>query len=353
MQRQLAVKEAKLQRAKARLRQAAKPPSRLAASPEGAPRGDVRSAPPNALNVILSAHGFNQLSTRYEYLSTIDTKTPRIVATVRQLRKEAQDTVNRIQAARDQLAAQRQELARTRHTLQARVSGLAAARSREASILSQVRSNSQTLQGDINDLQGRIASAAQAAQAQPADTSALSAAASVPLASSLGPVPAGQAISPFPSSSPVTWGRTDQGIDGRPDAQLATTTMGSGTVTIGHDPAGFGTSYPIIHTSFGDFYYGHCVPTVSDGASVSIGRPIATASTRTWGNSTTQPGGFNRLLAPRRHDCRFCDSQLADRPAAKVSFVALRRWPHPDNSPTAPPASGARPLIRLALFGPR
>jgi hypothetical protein len=67
--------------------------------------------------------------------------------------------------------------------------------------------------------------------------------------------------------------------------------MGSGSVTIGHDPAGFGDSYPILHTSFGDFYYGHCVPSVGDGAQVSIGQPIATAHTGTWGNSTT-PGGF-------------------------------------------------------------
>ena len=48
---------------------------------------------------------------------------------------------------------------------------------------------------------------------------------------------------------------------------------------IGHDPGGFGASYPIVHTSFGDFYYGHCVPTVADGASVSIGQPIAAVAT--------------------------------------------------------------------------
>lgn len=291
VQQQLAVKEAELQRAKARLVKLRK---RLHASLRVLRERLVamyESAPPNALNVILSAHGFNQLSTRYEYLSTIEHQDTSIVATVRRLRNEAQETVNRIQAARDQLAAQRQELARTRNTLQARVSGLAAARSRKASILSQVRSNSQNLQGDINDLQGRIAAAAQAAQEQQSATSSLGGAPSVPLASSLGPVPAGQAISPFPASAPIVWGRTDQGVDGTTTPGTPLLAMGSGTVTIGHDPAGFGTSYPIIHTSFGDFYYGHCVPTVSDGASVSIGQPIATAHTGTWGNSTT-PGGF-------------------------------------------------------------
>ena len=249
------------------------------------------SAPPNTLNVILSAHGFNQLSSRYEYLSAIEHQDTSIVATVRRLRDEARDTVNRIQAARDQLAAQRQELARTRNTLQARVSGLAAAQSRKASILSQVRSNSQNLQGDINDLQGRIAAAAQAAQEQAVRVleprrSALCTACLITRAGACRP-----GDLPVPCFSPIIWGRTDQGVDGTTTPGTPLLAMGSGTVTIGHDPAGFGTSYPIIHTSFGDFYYGHCVPTVADGASVSIGQPIATAHTGTWGNSTT-PGGF-------------------------------------------------------------
>jgi peptidoglycan hydrolase CwlO-like protein len=290
VQQQLAVKEAELQRAKTRL---AKLRKRLHASLRVLRERLVamyESAPPNALNVILSAHGFNQLSSRYEYLSSIEHQDTSIVTTVRRLRNEAQDTVNRIQAARDQLAAQRQELARTRNTLRARVSGLAAARSRKASTLTQVRSNSQSLESDINDLQGRIAAAAQAAQEQSAPAS-LGATPSVPTASSLGPVPAGQAISPFPASAPITWGRTDQGVDGTTTPGTPLLAMGTGTVTIGHDPAGFGTNYPIIQTSFGSFYYGHCVPTVPDGAHVSIGQPIATAHTGTWGNSTT-PGGF-------------------------------------------------------------
>jgi peptidoglycan hydrolase CwlO-like protein len=291
VRRQLAVKEAELRRAKTRL---AKLRKRLHASMKTLRERLVatyESAPPNALDVILSARGFDQLSSRYEYLSAIEHQDASIVTTVRRLRNEARDTVNEIQAARDQLAAQRQVLARTRSTLQARVSGLAAARSRKANTLSEVRANSQSLQGDINDLQGRIAAAAQAAQEQQAESSALGGAPSVPTTSSLGPVPAGQAISPFPASAPIAWGRTDQGVDGTTTPGTPLLAMGTGTVTIGHDPAGFGTNYPILQTSFGSFYYGHCVPTVTDRAHVSIGQPIATAHTGTWGNSTT-PGGF-------------------------------------------------------------
>ena len=290
VQQELVVKEAQLRRATARL---ARLRTRLRAALKVLRQrliATYESAPPNALNVILSSRGFDQLSSRYEYLSSIEHQDTSIVATVRRLRNQTRDTVNRIQTARDRLAAERDQLARTRSQLQARVNGLAAAHSRKQQVLSRVRSNGGQLQSEINDIQGRI-EAAQAAQAPPPSPSGLSGATSMPLASSLGPVPAGQAISPFPASSPVTWGRTDQGVDGTTTPGSPLLAMGSGTVTIGHDPAGFGASYPILSTSFGGFYYGHCVPTVADGASVSIGQPIATAHTGTWGNSTT-PGGF-------------------------------------------------------------
>jgi peptidoglycan hydrolase CwlO-like protein len=302
VQSQLDAKEAQLRQAKARLvrvrvhlhkslkilRQ------RLVAAYE--------SNQPDVLNVILSSHGFNQLSSRSAYLQSIEQQDVSIVSSVRKLRNDVRDTVDRIHSARDRLAAKRAELARTESQLQARQSTLASARDQKQAALSQVQANSRQLQGEISDIQGRIAAAqaaarraaaqqaAEQAQAAPTGTTASSALAT-PTSSPLGPVPPGQAISPFPASSPIAWGRTDQGIDGTttPGSQLLA--MGSGTVTIGHDPAGFGDSYPIIHTSFGDFYYGHCVPTVADGASVSIGQPIATAHTGTWGNSTT-PGGF-------------------------------------------------------------
>jgi len=289
VQQRLAVKEAELRRAKARL---VRLRTRLRAALKVLKQrliATYESDQPDALTVILNSHGFNQLSSRYEYLSSIEHQDTTIVTTVRTLRNQTRDLVNRIQAARDRLAAERDALARTRNELQAREGALAAAHSRKQRLLSQVRSNGQRLQGEISDIEGRIA-AAQAAQAQ-ASASGLTGPASPPLASSFGPVPAGQAISPFPASSPLTWGRTDQGVDGTTAPGSALLAMGSGTVTIGHDPSGFGASYPIIHTSFGDFYYGHCVPVVGDGASVSIGQPIATAHYGTWGNSTT-PGGF-------------------------------------------------------------
>ncbi len=296
VQRQLEMKRAELQRAQAKL-------NRLRGRLHAALRvlkqrlvAIYESNQPDALTVILKAHGFSQLSSRYEYLQSIQSQDTSIVTGVRTLRNQTRDTVNRIAATTKRLAAQRDELARTQNQLQARQGALAAAQDRKQGLLSEARSNGEQLQREISAVQRRI-DAAQAAKATPTPPTTPETSASgvtsptPPFASQLGPVPAGQAISPFPASSPITWGRTDQGVDGTTAPGSPLLAMGSGTVTIGHDPAGFGASYPIIHTSFGDFYYGHCVPTVADGASVSIGQPIATAHYGTWGNSTT-PGGF-------------------------------------------------------------
>src|SRR4051794_6550350 len=288
VQQQLDAKEAELRHARAKLQRLR---TRLHAATKVLEQRLVatyESNQPDVLTVILESRGFNQLSSRYEYLQSIEEQDTALVTKVRGLRNQTRDTVNRIHAATVHLAAERDELARTQNQLRARESALATAQARKQRVFAHLRSNGQQLQSEISDIQGRIA-AAQAAQAESSASGATGAAA--PFASQLGPVPAGQAISPFPASVPVTWGRTDQGVDGTTTPGSPLLAMGSGTVTIGHDPPGFGASYPIIHTLFGDFYYGHCVPTVADGASVSIGQPIATAHTGTWGNSTT-PGGF-------------------------------------------------------------
>jgi peptidoglycan hydrolase CwlO-like protein len=307
VQQQLDLKQAELQRARARL-------ARLRTRLHAALRvlrqrlvAEYESNQPDALTVILDAHGFNELSSRYEYLQSIQDQDTAIVTRARRLRNQTRDTVNRIHAATDRLAAERDELARTQTELQGRESALAAAQERKQRALSQLRSNGRRLQSELSVIQSRI-EAAQAAQAS-ASGSGLTGS-SAPFASQLGPVPAGQAISPFPASSPLTWGRTDQGVDGTTAPGSPLLAMGTGTVTIGHDPPGFGASYPIIHTSFGDFYYGHCVPTVGDGASVSIGQPIATAHYGTWGNSTT-PGGFEIGAWP---------------PGGMTAGAAIRSW---------------------------
>jgi murein DD-endopeptidase MepM/ murein hydrolase activator NlpD len=102
---------------------------------------------------------------------------------------------------------------------------------------------------------------------------------------------AGGAISPFPRGAKLSWGRSDQGVDGTTEVGTPLLAIFSGTVSIEHDPGGFGASYPVLHTSHGDFYYGHVIPTVAAGAHVRAGQPIGRAHPGAWGNSTT-PGGF-------------------------------------------------------------
>ncbi len=244
------------------------------------------SGQPDAMTVILNSNGFDQLISRYEYVHSIAQSDNAIAERVTTLRDRTRTTVDQLQSARDALAARRQELADTRAAYESRQRSLAAAQSAKRRALVHARAAGKQLQSQVQSLESKIA-------AQRASTVGLgdNSVGAVGTAFPAGPPPAGQAVSPFPASEPLTWGRTDQGVDGgtRPGSPLLA--MGSGTVSIEHDPYGFGTSYPMLSTSFGDFYYGHCVPVVADGARVQAGQQIAMAHYGTWGNSTT-PGGF-------------------------------------------------------------
>jgi murein DD-endopeptidase MepM/ murein hydrolase activator NlpD len=245
---------------------------------------------------------------RYSYMRAIDQQNNQIVATVARLRDETRSTVNQLRAVRDALAAKRDELARTQTTLQGRQASLAAAQSHKQHVLVHVRANGRQLQSDVHSIQARI-QAAQAAQA-PTVGFGLNSPGAVGSPFPAGIPSSGGAVSPFPASSPLTWGRTDQGVDGETAPGSPILAMGSGTVSIEHDPAGFGDSDPMLSTSFGDFYYGHCIPVVADGTQVRTGQQIAMGHYGTWGNSTT-PGGFEIGSWP---------------PGSMVAGGAIRSW---------------------------
>jgi peptidoglycan hydrolase CwlO-like protein len=246
-----------------------------------------KSSQPDVMTVILNSRGFADLISRTEYLGAIQHRDDAIAERVARLRDAERATVERLRAARHALAAERAELASTEAALRDRQGSLATAQVRKQRALGHVKSTASRLQSAISSIESKIAAQQAAAEA----TSGGLAVGSVlpPLAA--GAIPPGQAVSPFPAGAPLVWGRTDQGVDGTTTPGSPLLAMGSGTVTIEHDPGGFGDSYPVLSTSFGDFYYGHCVPVVGDGAHVSVGNQIATAHTGTWGNSTT-PGGF-------------------------------------------------------------
>jgi peptidoglycan hydrolase CwlO-like protein len=288
VERQLARKQAQLRRARAKL-------ARVRAQLHDAMKilkdrlvANYEVDRPSTLQVILDSHGFNQLTSRYAYIQAIENQDASVVAKVRRLRNEVRATVDRIHSARDRLAAKREELIQTQNQLKVRQRELAAAHDRKQRLFVRVKTNGEQLQQEISSIQAKIAAQRAAAQAAAAATGGTVGPA---FSVELGPIPPGQAISPFPAAVSLAWGRTDQGVDGTTTPGAPLLAMGSGTVSIGHDPAGFGDSYPILHTSFGDFYYGHCVPIVGDGAAVKMGQSIATAHFGTWGNSTT-PGGF-------------------------------------------------------------
>jgi peptidoglycan hydrolase CwlO-like protein len=241
------------------------------------------SGQPSEAAVLLDSRGFSDLVSRAQYLGSIQHEDNAIAARVERLREEVRATVLTLRAERDRLAAKRAELIRTEAAVRSRQRSLAAEKGRKQHALGEARAAGRHLQSEIRSLESKIAAQSQygigVASGQPLP----------PL--DPGAIPPGTAISPFPASYPVVWGRTDQGIDGTTTPGSPLLAMSEGTVTIQHDPAGFGASYPVLSTSFGDFYYGHCVPVVADGAQVRVGQQIAMAHYGTWGNSTT-PGGF-------------------------------------------------------------
>ncbi len=153
------------------------------------------SGTPDVLTVLLSAKGFDDMVARAEYLKRIQGFQETVVGRVRQLRNEAKRTVirladarRRIQAARDAIAAQQQQLASARAGVESRQADLVAARGRRQAALSQIKDSEQKLEGSVADIQSKI-------QAQ------LQAAASAPLPA--GPLPAGPL--PAPSGAGFIW----------------------------------------------------------------------------------------------------------------------------------------------------
>ena len=65
---------------------------------------------PDAMTVILNSKGFDDLLNRYEYLRRVHDQDTSIAERVRDLRNQAEDTVARVRAARDEIAAKQAEL---------------------------------------------------------------------------------------------------------------------------------------------------------------------------------------------------------------------------------------------------
>ncbi|CAN5171285.1 peptidoglycan DD-metalloendopeptidase family protein [soil metagenome] len=166
---------------------------------------------PDALTVILESDGFDDLVSRYDYLTRIQNQDGQIVSRVRSLRDQSENSVKQIRDDRDQIEAKQAELARTRSQLESREAALDAVRDRKAGALQEVKSNERRLEGNISDLNAQIEAALREAQASTSSSDPLPA----------GPIQGG--TSPggmiWPVNGPVVspfgprWGRLHAGID--------------------------------------------------------------------------------------------------------------------------------------------
>jgi murein DD-endopeptidase MepM/ murein hydrolase activator NlpD len=124
-----------------------------------------RSGQPDLLTVILDSSGFNDLIARYDYLKRIEQQDADVVDSVRRLRNQTRDTVSRVKAERDDIAARKAELERTQSELESRESELNAARADRQAALDSVKDNEKELEGDVSKIQDQITAQIQAAQA--------------------------------------------------------------------------------------------------------------------------------------------------------------------------------------------
>ena len=122
------------------------------------------SGTPDILNVLVEAGGYEELVNRTAYLSRINGLDEAVVGRVRELRDQVKRTVarlrsakNRIEAARDTIAAEEQALADARSAVQRRQSSLVAARRQREAALAKIGEREEELDGDVASIQAKLA----------------------------------------------------------------------------------------------------------------------------------------------------------------------------------------------------
>jgi murein DD-endopeptidase MepM/ murein hydrolase activator NlpD len=236
------------------------------------------SSQPDAMTVILSSDGFDDLLNRYEYLRRVHDQDTAIAERVRGLRDEAEETVDRMRAARDKIAAKQAELERTQAALEARQGDLVAARAQDRRALTRVQETEQRLEGDVSDIQGRIQAqlqAAQAAEAAPATPTP-------PAAPAQGESSTGFI---WPVNGPITspfcearaWESCHPGIDIGVPSGTPIQAVADGTVAIAGPASGYGNYTCVDHGGGLSSCYAHQTSiAVSVGARVGQGQVIGT-----------------------------------------------------------------------------
>jgi len=202
---------------------------------------------PDLITVLLQSHGFDDLLARTQYMRTLQDQDNDIVARVRDLRNQMQATVNTVRAARDQIAAHKQELEATRVSLKNRTDELAVARRKQHATLEQVRDQQEDLEGDLSKISQKIA------EELAANTGSLPA----------GPIRGGSGMFIWPVNGPVVsgfgmrWGRMHEGIDIAVPTGTPVRAAANGSVSIAGEVSGYGNYTCISHGGALSTCYAH------------------------------------------------------------------------------------------------
>lgn len=262
VERRLAIEEERLQILRRKLRRA------LAVLSERLVE-IYKSDEPDVLTVILDSEGFDDLISRYDYLSRVQRQDATLAHRVRELRDEAKRTVERIRAARDELEARKAELVRTRAQLEQREAALESAVARKERALSSVRSEIHKHEGDISKLNARIQAQLQA-QASTTTSDPLPA----------GPIRGGSGGMIWPVNGPVVspfgprWGRLHAGVDIAVPAGTPIRAAKAGRIVLAAPTSGYGNYTCIDHGGGLSTCYAHQSRYAITSGSVSQGQVI-------------------------------------------------------------------------------
>jgi murein DD-endopeptidase MepM/ murein hydrolase activator NlpD len=219
---------------------------------------------PDLITVLLQSHGFDDLLARTQYMRTLQDQDNDIVARVRGLRNAMQVTVNTVRAARDQIAARKQELEETRLKLRQRTEELAAARRKQHATLMQVRKQQEHLEGDLSEISQKIA------EQLAANSGALPA----------GPIRGGSGMFIWPVNGSVVsgfgmrWGRMHEGIDIAVPTGTPIRAAASGSVSLAGATGGYGYYTCISHGGGLSTCYAHQSQILVSGGEVAQGQII-------------------------------------------------------------------------------
>ncbi|MEK6251591.1 MAG: peptidoglycan DD-metalloendopeptidase family protein [Actinomycetota bacterium] len=222
---------------------------------------------PDVITVLLNSRGWSDLVTRTEYMNRLQNQDQLLVGRVRELRNETRAVVDRlraakdrIKAARDAIAVHKQELVRTRSSIEAHQSKLESARGKREDALAKIKAKEQELDGDVADLQAKIAS-------QLAGPS---------IALPAGPIRGGSSGIIWPVNGPIVsgfgmrWGSMHEGVDIAVPTGTPIRAAASGTVAIAAPTGGYGNYTCVDHGGGLSTCYAH-----QSSIAVSVGQGVS------------------------------------------------------------------------------